>query len=1308
MLNLRLAALAVAVTSVAFVALTMAYAPRPEAQSSPSISISGLVNSMDVGDSASFTVNASNLRSFSRYSIQVKTSNNNIGFNSSCSTTSQSKTLGTLVTSGDMSLTLYGCNTPGGTVTATLSEVGGNGGDSDSVRGDSTTVVSRAVIDTDSQYVTVRRPSPTPTPTPTSTPTPTPNPSIVISGLVNSMKRGNSDSFTVKASNLSTLRRYSIQVETSNNIGFDNTCDDTSDSKTLGTLVTSGNMSLTLYGCSSPGGTVTATLCEIGDDSADSDSVRGSSKAVNCLRTVDTDSQYVTVFDPTIMYGSSNYSVNEGSLVSITVSLSMSTAQNLTIPITVTGGTAGSTDYTVPRSVMVSSGASSATFSLTSGDPDCDDDTVILGFGTPPSGWAIGSPSTTTVTIRDDDKCIMYGSSSYSVNEGSSVSVTVSLSESTSQALTIPITVTGGTAGSTDYTVPSTVTVSSGASSATFSLTSNDPDCYDDTVILGFGTPPSGWGIGSPSSTTVTINDDEACVMYGSSSYSVNEGSSVSVAVTLSQTTSSSLPITITATRGSAESGDYTVTGSVTVSGGKDRETFSLSVNQDDDCDNETVILGFGTPPSGWVIGTPSTTTVTIIDDDAPSTCVPPPIITIARHSGTPDSVVEGHEVRFVLSASYAPTRNLTVNVSVTQSVAQPPEDADFLTNDAPTEITLARDSTTADIILPTEDDSVDEEDGEITATVQQGSGYRVGIPSSASVNVQDNDLPPLAAPTNFDVTPLPSEATGIRRARLSWESDSEAASHIVQVRDPEVINNAVQPWNNWTSHGGATCMLPDSQTGKKTCSTRINLDKIFNVGGRVRGFAQANAYELRVKAISGNQTHGDSEFSKRIRIIDTPIKVANGDSRGLADNIGKAVIQWSAVPNVTGYKIRWRELPGKHSDISWTPQEAQRPDDWSYPDDDPDALLPSGLKHTIDGLTQGDLYAIQLNYEYSYTAESGSTEIGQGFSVREAYVWPSDVVGGVGQHDGERVATFPLTHPMPDKTYTYRVCQKTFPDEDEGDDWKKFIEHAFSQWDLATRDPATNNSLVTTKRDEGECADYSMFVGEVRDAVTSFVMDPDVFDTLTNEELTDGEIEEYVGDILEDILDRFEKLGIYSPRARDALISEVLMFDDRKVDGANSLLVKASVFWEVANTVGHGVCERGRPACAMRNTDNPRPTVDIKISRENFMREKYNFKLTLDVPGTDSTADEGEIRFNTCAPHVHSRYGVLVHEAGHALGIGGGKDGSGQGRYHANDEIVDSVMSYGRMRSLSCSPLPLDVMAMYALYQVFDVETVD
>ncbi len=75
---------------------------------------------------------------------------------------------------------------------------------------------------------------------------------------------------------------------------------------------------------------------------------------------------------------------------------------------------------------------------------------------------------------------------------------------------------------------------------------------------------------------------------------------------------------------------------------------------------------------------------------------------------------------------------------------------------------------------------------------------------------------------------------------------------------------------------------------------------------------------------------------------------------------------------------------------------------------------------------------------------------------------------------------------------------------------------------------------------------------------------------------------------------------------------------------------------------------------------------------------------------------------FNRC-PKTSDNYNVpyssLVHEAGHALAIRGGTDGMDQQRFHPSGAIHCAIMSYGGNEP-KCSPHPLDIMAITALYQ--------
>ena len=330
---------------------------------------------------------------------------------------------------------------------------------------------------------------------------------------------------------------------------------------------------------------------------------------------------------------------------------------------------------------------------------------------------------------------------------------------------------------------------------------------------------------------------------------------------------------------------------------------------------------------------------------------------------------------------------------------------------------------------------------------------------------------PRLARPEDLDITPLP-----LRRARLTWTGDANAAGYKVEVR---------KQGGDWQApnKGYASSVLSDGIAA--TAEYTMDLAKLLNTSDTsdvLHGLAHEGAYLFRVKATSTTgSAYKDSTYSGEVRIIDSPITTANGDSRGRDPNNGKAAVAWSAQPGATSYSIRWRKLPNigllDHTLINWHPRPAQNPQDWAGEE----TILPPTASDTIDGLEQGHIYAIQLNYEYQESAGPGASVSREGFSVREAYVWPSAVLAG----DGRRVATFPLNNPFPSKSYPYVFCKATFP-SGQRDEWQKFITHAISQWDLAT------NGLVTTEKQQTEtCADYSGFVDEVVMQVTPFATSP-------------------------------------------------------------------------------------------------------------------------------------------------------------------------------------------------------------------------
>ena len=358
-----------------------------------------------------------------------------------------------------------------------------------------------------------------------------------------------------------------------------------------------------------------------------------------------------------VEFGSATYSVEESDDVSTTedkenevvvkVTLSADPERTVTIPIVKTElGGASSSDYSgVPENVVFNAGDTSKSFTFKA-EPDSvddDDESVKLTFGTTlPTGVSEGTTKETVVSINDDDVPsvdVEFEQESYSVDESddattenvaeNEVTVTVTLSADPERTVTIPIVKTNlGGASSSDYSgVPDNVVFNAGdtSKSFTFSATDDSDDENGESVKLTFDTLPSRVSEGTTKETVVSITDDDATsqlqvsvtVSYKASAYSLMEGSTVTIAVRLSEDPERTLTIPVTTNNGTgASDADYSgVPDNVVFNSGDTETSFSFTATQDAyDEDEETVTLGFGDMPSGVSTSTPAEATVYIRD----------------------------------------------------------------------------------------------------------------------------------------------------------------------------------------------------------------------------------------------------------------------------------------------------------------------------------------------------------------------------------------------------------------------------------------------------------------------------------------------------------------------------------------------------------------------------------------------------------------------------------------------------------------------------------------------------------------------
>ena len=524
--------------------------------------------------------------------------------------------------------------------------------------------------------------------------------------------------------------------------------------------------------------------------------------------------------------------------------------------------------------------------------------------------------------------------------------------------------------------------------------------------------------------------------------------------------------------------------------------------------------------------------------------------------------------------------------------------------------------------------------------------------------------LPQLNAPTNLDVIARPDGT-----ARLMWTGNPLKTTYVIQYKPLSISS-----WHTY-SIGPGTAFGP----GRVYPIDLANIHEDQGLDDRHK------AYEFRVKAVQhqDNPTHQPSAFSEHVIIMDTPITVAHGRLSGTSPGEGKITLKWdldeTAVlghSNVGGsYTVRHQEADGDHTSLGWTAERyisTKETDEEDLFDTDHD-----GTRDTIDGLSPGKVYSVQLLYK----TRAGVTA----YSGVYAYVWTSHHAAT----NGERVATVPLSQRVVSRTHLFRICSATFPEAKRAD-WRNLIEYAFEVWERSTNNWGHEDNILTTTYAGELCADYSVFI----ERIVSRILDHSLPALLNQLDLS---LLEYV----ESLIMSFKTTGIDGStltevQQEDLRLNEVIMDDDLSYDPLG-VLRQAGIFSEIADEVGYEWCwdDQRALACAYTQGYGPETTTDIFFLRSQFEQE------SLRIPGVVSTNELRKVHLNlkACTDDEYRSYKTAYHEAGHALGIGGGQGPRQVVRSHAS--IPYSVMGISGSRvAYCCMPTAYDVMVINALYR--------
>ena len=201
------------------------------------------------------------------------------------------------------------------------------------------------------------------------------------------------------------------------------------------------------------------------------------------------------------------YTATEGVAAAVvTVTLNPPPSAPVQIPLALKsyqGGATAADHSALPPTLNFAAMENRKAFVVTATDDAINDDgeSITLGFGDLPEGYATDMPPTATVSLADDEETVSFGADTYTATEGgTAATVTVTLSAASSAPVDVALTATrNGSTAAADYSgIPATLSFAATETSKIFTVTATDDAVDDDgeSVTLGFDSLPGNYGRG--------------------------------------------------------------------------------------------------------------------------------------------------------------------------------------------------------------------------------------------------------------------------------------------------------------------------------------------------------------------------------------------------------------------------------------------------------------------------------------------------------------------------------------------------------------------------------------------------------------------------------------------------------------------------------------------------------------------------------------------------------------------------------------------------------------------------------------------
>ncbi len=226
---------------------------------------------------------------------------------------------------------------------------------------------------------------------------------------------------------------------------------------------------------------------------------------------------------PEVSIAKNSNTVTEGTDAVFTIHANPAPTANLMVNLRVSEG--DGEDFIDPtnlgdKTVTILADQSSATYRVPTIDDNTDEQTGQVRVRVQPgSGYTTNlSMLSETIGILDNDNpAVSFDASTYRVTEGHSVSVTLNLVRPQSTNTVVTLTCTGTATSGSDYAAcPAPVSIPANMGTHTFTLSTTEDTAQElsETFTLTISSiTPSGIDIGGPSSTTITIDDNDQPVL---------------------------------------------------------------------------------------------------------------------------------------------------------------------------------------------------------------------------------------------------------------------------------------------------------------------------------------------------------------------------------------------------------------------------------------------------------------------------------------------------------------------------------------------------------------------------------------------------------------------------------------------------------------------------------------------------------------------------------------------------------------------------------------------------------------------------